>query len=472
MQSQTPDHNRQVITREALILPGILGGADAASIATNIANHPERSKAYNDSLVTTLGGSALLTTLNLKDMLGESKPVFALVSYGDERGEESFGYMVAHGPDTGTRVDPSNYGHFGLPKPNDLLKTRKKEAQKAHDSDTEKSSTIAVKKALEPPTGSLEWVANSMNLLKSFALNMIASGSETDVRFVKSIVCDGKIGRKSIPETMGRTNATSAYEKKGQLLAIYRNDARLAETIVGRNIVGFHGSNSASLMGVLRHGLLSGAELRSRGHAIGSGERSHRQIGGDPVIRFADWRAPETIKHYSSLGAGSEQPITVESLQADASRLRQAALDNERFYGADDNPFVYNLQQAADDHEKLATFIRDNPDSLEVELIQANFPVAYGLSAKGYRVFGTANQLPISNNKQKIIVARVQSDVRGEFAVMNPSVPIDDLPVIAVPHSQIARVRWLADRFAPNTLVVDLESLVGNPFIESNMALL
>lgn len=330
--------------------------------------------------------------------------------------------------------------------------------------------------------GNEEWAGDYINRLEDLARKIVDSGGFRDAEIVRSVICDNMIDGVELPEIMGKTNATTVYDKKGQLLAIYQNDPDLAERIVKQNIVGFHASNSASLWGVLQHGLLSAAELRARGHNIGSGERTFSKKNGESTIRFADWRAPRTIEHYSVGSSGNTQ-ISPELLEQQAEEFRKSADANKKTSLAanpsEEDPYVYNALHVADDMAKLADFLRTNPESDEAKLVAGNFPVAYGLSANGYTMYARVTSVPkeetpasmgVATKHNKVIVEIVPSDATGEFMVYGSEVPKEDIPIIAVPNNRISQVRPLVEKYAPNTVVVALESLIENSYTQGMSA--
>lgn len=331
---------------------------------------------------------------------------------------------------------------------------------------TRSDALQAVRGTLISPNNDRPHIDDRHKLL-GFAETIIAAGKASDAKIVKTIVCDDMINGKPLPDIMGKFSASEIYDKKGQLLAIYKNDPDLARQIVELNIVGFHGSKSASLSGVLKHGLLSAEALRERGHKIGSGERAFSRIDGENTIRFADWREPRTIEYYSHI---NNQPITPEGLELQATEIDNTV---KAYLGTashvdpaeDQGPLVYNQLLVANDMRNVAEFLRAHPDTEEAKLIGSNFPVAYGLSATGYEIYTREWDIPTNDtSEQKKIVKIVPSDVKGEFAMYGPEVPIDDIPVIAVPEEKVAWVSDIVRSYSSNIQVVSLESLTENPY--------
>lgn len=146
---------------------------------------------------------------------------------------------------------------------------------------------------------------------------------------LREIVVDSSLNGLPIPPRLGKGGEW--LDKKYRLFEIYQKNPEVADLLVEKSVAGFHGSSSASLLGVLEHGLLTQAELRKQDRYIGSGERTVSPQGGQPAISFGDWRVPKTIEQYAHLGAGSA--LTAEALRARAKARRASALEAHRLWG-------------------------------------------------------------------------------------------------------------------------------------------
>lgn len=332
------------------------------------------------------------------------------------------------------------------------------------------AASVSVRETLATPDDDMGITSRRMRVLNKYAQDIIEHGLMRDAQVVCGVICEDAIDGVPIPEIMGKSNISSGFDKKGQLLAIYKNNPEVAEVIVRYNVVGFHASRSASLWGVLQHGLLSAAEVRRRGLNIGTGERTFSRKGGEDTIRFADWRAVGTIRRFSA----SSGPVTAATLRERAAEYRDSAETNKnRSYGDDpltNNPAVYNLLAVAEDDEKVAEFIQENPDTEEAQLIMDNFPVAYGLCADGYEVYDHIIQLPKREGNyhtpQKVLSRTMISDDYGEFVVDSSEVSTQDIAIIAVPRARVDQVDALVVRFGLPTCVVAIEDLVDNPYLK------
>lgn len=262
----------------------------------------------------------------------------------------------------------------------------------------------------------------------------------------------------NIPITpdLGEWNVYQQFDKRIKVLDIYNENPELARLIVAERVAGFHGSRSGSLWGVIEHdGLLSAAEARSKGQILASGERTYSQESGQDAISFADFRFPETIRHYAR---SKIIPRTVEDLKREYSEVVAAKEEAIRQWGPR-HPFAYNSALVAKDIQEQINFVQNNPHSVEAELMLANFPVAYGVSIDQYEIVPTMNE-----KKSGVLVDRVPSDIPGEFQIIDTKVPLDRMPIIAVPKQYISRVReLLQNKGKTNIKVVDIDLISRNP---------
>lgn len=276
---------------------------------------------------------------------------------------------------------------------------------------------------------------------------------------VEEIVVHETAGGVPLPQVYGKYTAGAQEEKLSQLLYYLERSPEVANAIISGNVIGFHTSNSASLLGVLKNGLMSSAELRKNNMVIASGEKTFSAKGGQNTISFADWRRPQTIKYYAQ---GNNQPLDTEMLRETIAELRVAGEESRRNWG-EDHPYVYNTEHNIEDLQQVIELLTESPDSDEAKFVTANFPVAYGISAEGLESYATTYDRPKTTEEatKPYIVERVKSDVAGEFMVYGARMPADNLKVIAVPDDKVEMVRKLADKLGSEVEVVPIEDLVS-----------
>ena len=295
-----------------------------------------------------------------------------------------------------------------------------------------------------------------MEAVRRHAEEIIYSGSEKNIRDVLDIVIHERLQGTEIVEMMGKWNFREAFDKRAKILDIYKSDTEGAEVIVSQQVAGFHGSRSGSLWGVLDHqGLLSAGEARRRGQILSSGERTFSGKDGQAFISFADLRSSHSIRQYAG---ESEQDVSIEELEERAAQYYDAASQRSTEQWSEDHPYSYNAKLIASDIRQQISYIKDNPDSIEADLMLHDFPVAYGVSVASYEVVPT-----VLDKKKGAVVARAPSDINGEFLVMDDHVGIANIPVIAVPSDRISQVEQLVKERKLELKVMDIDLLTRDP---------
>ena len=313
---------------------------------------------------------------------------------------------------------------------------------------------INIQKHLEPEQerklGNGGYVDSTKELLdKSLALIHDKPGLAGEI---EDVVLNERFAGHQLPPMMGQFRDFDYPRKKTAFLDILDRDPTLANIIAKRQVAGFHGSRSGSLLNVLRNGLIPASELRDQDTAIVSGERTFSPAGGQKDISFADWRAPNSIGRYAQTG----KPVTVESLLEQAENLRAALYSHVEGIGSNDDLFALNGSSIIKDYERQIEFMTDNPDSQETKLMEQNFPVSYGIDVSGMEI---ADHDPShAPSDFKGIIDWSSGDVAGEFLARD-TITIDKLPVIAVPAEHIEQVRSLIEQEGVNAYVADLATL-------------
>lgn len=292
--------------------------------------------------------------------------------------------------------------------------------------------------------------------LREYAQRVVSEGSDTQAAAAAEIILNTTLHGNTIPDLLGKWSILNVYEKSQQLIGIAVTEPELAHAIVANNVGGFHGSNSSSLLGVLEHGILSSRDARDRHVPLGSGERTYTDHSRRPFISFADWRAPESLRLYAN--GGLEVSLTIDDYRQRIVDVQQGVDEALRLWG-ETHPFAVNGRLVIEDTKRLIAVIEAEPDSLGVALMTANFPVLYGVDVSSFEHVPTSYNLP-SELSESILIERMNSDVRGEFVIVNGGVSPESIPIIAVPAAHVEMVRQLVNDAGHGIDVYPIDSLI------------
>ncbi len=274
----------------------------------------------------------------------------------------------------------------------------------------------------------------------------------------REIIEKATLNGRPIPMILGK-RTVSGYEPKKQRLAEMLADyPSVAEAIVEHNIIGFHGTTSAALAGVLKNGsILSAHEARKRGQIVGSGERIGAGSDGQGSISFSDWRSPEDIREYAVDPSG---PRSLDDLRTRADDARQHIEENLVRTEGRETRYIRAVRQVLADTEASIAQVVSDPESLEARLILANFPIAFGLRGDGYNVH-ESTRVPDEEIGTKTIASLTIGDIGSEFRVYNSEVLMEDTPLILTDQAHIAELKQLLAEYGyGSTLVDDINSVV------------
>lgn len=303
----------------------------------------------------------------------------------------------------------------------------------------------------DPNTMSMK--LDGISLLKKTALNAVRKKPEVSLQIME-IALKETLHGYSIPEVLGKWRTGDEEAKAAQLIIIYLADPKLAELIVGRNILGFHGTRSGALVSILKNGaLLSAEEARSNGVGLVTGERSYSPAESQPTISFSDWREPKSIFEYSG---SSAKNTTLEQLESDLIELNKE-MENAKKYLS--GKYLANYINMRDDLANKIDYIKNNPNSVESELMLSDFPIAFAFSGDENDVH-YETIYDVKNTEGDCIIERASSDIPGEFLIKAPRVPLERVPAIATTSEHMKQLRTILDKFAyTNIKVVNLDSL-------------
>ncbi|HEY5152694.1 MAG TPA: hypothetical protein VII55_01845 [Candidatus Saccharimonadales bacterium] len=274
---------------------------------------------------------------------------------------------------------------------------------------------------------------------------------------VEEIVIDNSLDGHELPPLMGRWGVVDKQIRTSRLLTLYGYDPELASVIVERNVAGFHGSQSGSLMNVLRGGLLPAEQLRAEGSMVSTGERMSWSAKGQDSTSFVDWRDKSVLKTYAPDGG----PLTLEKLMANRDEIVAAAAANSKTRG-EDHIFARNFRLQAEDISRQIAFIEAHPDSEEAQLMLANFPVAYGMDISGYDLYDAGHKMPAPEGREhaQFILNDVMSDMGAVEFMVYGGVPTDKLAIIAVPKDRIAQVQAMVQKAGLDIKIAAIEALL------------
>ncbi len=285
----------------------------------------------------------------------------------------------------------------------------------------------------------------------------IISHNPEKARPVNEIITKNSLDGVPIQPVLGKYAFYDVFLKADRFLAIFENNERVARELVQNKIAGFHASSSASIVGVLRQGLVSSRELQEKGIPVVSGERTYTRKGGHSTISFADWRASGTLDYYKQGG----EELTAAILREHADELSKSVQQNDSGY-SEDHPFLVNGADVARDRYAIAERLESNPYSLEAQLIVANFPVAYGISLDDFSLSADilSAQKMYRADFQPSISPTTVSDVKGEFVFVGDKISPEKIRMIAVPEGKIEQIKNVVSAFKLDIKVVAIEPLV------------
>ncbi len=327
-------------------------------------------------------------------------------------------------------------------------------------SDEERQSLFTRLREIFPETDYIPHSEAAKRLL-DFSLALAENGNTDTLRTVEQIACDGSFRGLSIQRMpqcrLGGNMLEMDYDVRGNLLKIAKDNPDVAEKIVQYGVIGFHGTMSGALMPILeQEGLLSSREVNSRGILQSTGETTTGGAEGESTIRFATWARPASICHYAR---PNEPTLDAETLMQKADEYSTIA---HNISGAPEGFVDPGLAKIAENYTRTAAYMEENPKSLQAKLICENFPIAWGFSSKAYTLYPTMHDVPELHTGA--VVERVATDVKGEFAVLDQHIPLDSLPLLAVPHEKIAYVEAILKSYGHDVEVIPLEPIIDNSY--------
>ncbi len=292
--------------------------------------------------------------------------------------------------------------------------------------------------------------------LAQYADAVVAEGTDDQVAAAAEIVLVDTLDGYPIPKLIGKgAGVYGEMDRVQQFIGITMREPGLARSIARNNVVGFHASNSSSLLSVLQHGLLSATEARQRNIPLGAGERTYPSSDAPFFVSFAHWQAWHTLARYS----GDEQPMTLWDYDDRIWKLKGDLAWFTPTFG-DTHPWAINWKLQIEDTARLVVQLNRDPDSPESRLIMDNFPVLYGFNATDYPQEESELSWNRSSTHKVLLKQVAASDVSGEFAVINGRIPPQEIPIIAVPQHHVDRIHQLVHETGYAIDVYPIDSLV------------
>ncbi|HSD56359.1 MAG TPA: hypothetical protein VLA92_04365 [Candidatus Saccharimonadales bacterium] len=268
-----------------------------------------------------------------------------------------------------------------------------------------------------------------------------------------------------IPMYGGRQEEGSFEYKAAYIQAMLEDNPQTAEAILSNRIAGFHGTSSAALYSILcEGGLVTAQRAQQENIPLSTGERLVSERTGQDTISFADWRATDTLAHYSQVNA---QPLTKETsfdriLDLEDQHRKRARFLEMLDISVEEDDAACNLQQQIKDAKRDYDYLLQDPDGLEADLMRLNFPMLVGVNVDGLRQNVSQWSLKQLRQTEAVVMDASSLSAYGEFQVhtSDGKLGFERLPVVAVPWEYTGYAQQLFDDFNTNTTVVPLEAIL------------
>ena len=259
--------------------------------------------------------------------------------------------------------------------------------------------------------------------------------------------------------------------KRQRTVELYDNDPNLTRTLLAHEIAGFHGTYSGSLLSILTKGaLLSEEQLNATGNTLHTGERgalsSSAKLQED--VAFADWSQPQSLKAYANPNA---RPKTLDTYRRQLANLDQEIAQTT---SPQLTTLVEKFKKERNYIKKTLTFLEENADSEEAELILANYPILYGVTTEGIQHLDwgvSSRNVGSAVAREPYVIRGVGSDIHGEFRISSPTgVSLDRLPVIAAPTERHGQLASILERYNVHATLISSDALINAPKLGTNTA--
>jgi hypothetical protein len=306
------------------------------------------------------------------------------------------------------------------------------------------------------------------------AITLIRRGNPEITSDVVEIITHSSLRGIPLPRAIGM--GLTKEDQHGicdRLLAIYKQDPEVAHTLVRHQIVGFHGTRSGALVGILEEGaLLTQEEAQRKGRRTETGEYIATSAKGRPILSFASWSETSTLDFYTQ----PSKQLILPDLYGQIARIKaDLQLFKSGDYSEDSYSALYvkgGERNIVELKERARQITRD-PTSLESVLTLANIPIAFGLSLNGYSVYDRLNDLPDESDvtMESALIHYPpynQGGKAGEF-VLPRSAGMHRMPVVAteLKHAQFLKQLFADHDYAPDIIPLEVLKAGGLRFYES-----
>lgn len=267
---------------------------------------------------------------------------------------------------------------------------------------------------------------------------------------VQEIITQGKDGAHTLPDALVSRDGDSEMEFRLKMAELFVKVPETYEALRDHNIAGFHGTRSITLAGMLEVG---GLVSTARANALDtkpllvSGEHIYQGKEGQSSISFSQIGYEDQAGSYAAY-----KRDTVHTTEEKLRILKDEVAQFDDFI-AQGSSFAAVAEAGKARHLKAVEELTAHPDSLRSTLLRHDFPVLVGISADFLEQDEEANGG--ARNLQ-----HGQSSM-GEFRPFSQEIPMDALPVLAVPRDKMTGVKQLfAIHGHPDLAVVPLEDLM------------
>lgn len=280
-----------------------------------------------------------------------------------------------------------------------------------------------------------------------------ATGIDTETRHQAAEVLKiGELDGHTIGMDDVNRNVVNEWDERtyiARLLIAGPEGKAAAEAIAEKGICGFHSTRSQALAGILESGkLMAASRVEENDQHMVTGEHIYQGGNDQAMISFSN--LAETKQ--SALNYAGYHGVKERDHQTLLQDMRNKVGQLSEYVG-EDTPFSRVARAYARRHEAAIQHIEENPESLFAILSKHEFPVMLGIS-KEY-------VLETERTRQKHHLLQGVASL-GEFRPADDIIPLDALPVIAVPEEVIAPVTELFRTYGyPDTKVVSFEAMVA-----------
>ena len=301
-----------------------------------------------------------------------------------------------------------------------------------------------------------EYYANAIDVFEQ-KLTARIGDNEPMHRSIRSILhtgIDAETGQELRTDEVAR-NVGDEIEARKRLAYIAANHPETYTVLRDNGTVGFHGTRSSALAGILMTGELRSAkamhEDTDSGAFMLSGEHVFQAAEGQGSISFSGLSDLVTPKYFAAadLNQTKNTETVIAELHREADKLIRDAeardLQGQNLGG------VYKALHKQ--YERAIGAVEAHPDGLEATLLKNNFPVLIGLSGD----FVEAAEAAPDPNVPHTRTISGQSE-QAEFRPLASRIPIKNL-IFAVPADRVDGMRRLLDMFHCDNSIVAIDAL-------------